>query len=90
MTDLNISRECDLANLRHLEADVCRLHEASYRLWRLAGSDLVERSQWTVFGQARLDHDLLAVECLMSLARLVDLDFYTTVNIPPSPTSEAT
>ena len=89
MTDLNISRECDLANLRHLEADIGRLQEASYRLWRLAGSDLVERSQWTVFGQARLDHDLLAVECLMSLARLVDPDFYATVNISLSHTSES-
>jgi hypothetical protein len=88
MTDLNISRDCDLANLRHLEADVCRLQGASYRLWRLAGSDLVERSQWTVFGQAWLDHDLLAVECLMSFARLVDPDFY--VNISPLPTSEST
>ena len=90
MTALNISRETDLANLRYLATDAAHLQLASYRLWRLAGSELVERSQWTTFGQARLDHDLLAVECLMYLARLVDLVFYADVNISPTHTSEGT
>ena len=90
MIDLNTSRACDLFNLRCLKTDVAHLQSASYRLWRLANSELVERSQWTAFGQARLDHDLLAVECLLSLARLVDPDFYGDVNIPPTPTSEGT
>lgn len=90
MIDLNTFRECDLFNLRCLKTDVGQLQTASYRLWRLTNSELVERSQWTAFGQARLDHDLLAVECLLSLARLVDPNFYVTVNTQPQPTSEGT
>ena len=76
LIDKETAQACVRVNFRYLQSDAINLRHAAQRLNQIASGAVVERTDWCFLAQAKTEHDTIAIECLMSFARMVDPDFH--------------